>query len=115
LRFRGGSAPSHLKERTAYGRERERSAGLSQNGHLDVVRALITAKADVNEKAANGFTALNLASETGHLEVVRALVAAKADVNANQTDGETALSLATKGGFAEIVQLLKASLTLPNL
>jgi len=51
----------------------------SQNGHLEVVRALIAAKADVKAKAVNGFTALNLASETGHLEVVRALVAVKAE------------------------------------
>lgn len=54
----------------------------SQNGHLEVVRPLLDAKADVNRKTDNGFTALILASQNGHAEVVRALLAAKADVNA---------------------------------
>ena len=37
-------------------------------GHLEVVRALVAAKADVNAKAANGTTALIIASQNGHPE-----------------------------------------------
>ena len=61
------------------------------DGHLEVVQALLAAKADVNAKAANGGTALMVASQTGHLEVVQALLAAKADVNAKAANGVTAL------------------------
>jgi ankyrin repeat protein len=82
----------------------------SQNGDLEVVRALLAAKADVNAKRTDGVTALMAASLKGHLEVVRALLFAKADVNAKAANGETAMSLATKGGFLQIVLLLKASL-----
>jgi uncharacterized protein len=57
----------------------------SQNGHLEVVRALLAANADVNAKLADGFTALMIASEKGHLDVVRALLAANADVNGRST------------------------------
>ena len=65
----------------------------SQNGHFDVVQALLAAKVEVNAKSVNGETALLLASWQRHLEVVRALLAANADVNAKAADGATALAL----------------------
>jgi uncharacterized protein len=70
----------------------------SQNGYLEVVRALLAARADVNAKSARGATdamieggtALMNGSQNGYLEVVRALLAANADVNAKRKDGATA-------------------------
>jgi ankyrin repeat protein len=50
----------------------------SQNGHQEVVRALLGAQADVNAKAGNGATALMLASKNGHQEVVQLLKSAGA-------------------------------------
>ena len=39
----------------------------SENGHLEVVQALLAAKADVNAKAADGGTALIAGLAEGHL------------------------------------------------
>ena len=58
---------------------------LTESLHLEVVRALLAAKADVNAKRADvdgNDTALTLASSNGNLEMVQALLAAIADVDA---------------------------------
>ena len=81
----------------------------SWGGRLDVVRVLLTAKADVNAKRTDGRTALCMASLDGHLEVVKALVAANADVNARTADGATALTIASQKGHRGVVQFLNAS------
>jgi ankyrin repeat protein len=88
----------------------------SENGHLEVVRTLLAAKADVNATTASGATALILASQQGHLEVVRALLDANADVNAEEDPcrrngtghcGDTALSKASLNRHGEVMDLLK--------
>jgi len=56
----------------------------SYYGHLDVVQALLAAKADVNatrSSKGDGDTALTLAVQKGHVEVVQALLAAKANID----------------------------------
>ena len=54
----------------------------SDQGYLEMVKALVTAGADVNARTWNGVTALMFACQQyGHLEVVQALVAAHADPN----------------------------------
>jgi ankyrin repeat protein len=78
----------------------------SEFGHLDVVRVLLDAKAEVNAKMNNGGTALILASSYGHLDVVRALLDAKADANAKAGNGGMALMLASEKGHFEVVQAL---------
>src|ERR1035438_7943590 len=47
----------------------------AQEGHHEVVRALLAAKADVNAKMDDGTTALMMAARGGHQDVVRALLA----------------------------------------
>jgi ankyrin repeat protein len=81
----------------------------SQQGHQEIVRALLDAKADVNAKAGNGATALMLAARAGNQEIVRALLDARADVNAKDNVGATALILASLKGHQEVVQLLKGA------
>jgi ankyrin repeat protein len=71
--------------------------------HLETVVALLVAKADVNAKADNGFTALMAASESGDPEIARTLLAAKADINAKTDDGRTALMEASISGNPEVV------------
>jgi ankyrin repeat protein len=45
----------------------------SQMGQLRAVHALLAAKPDVNAKAANGATAMTLASKYQHQEVIKIL------------------------------------------
>lgn len=79
-------------------------------GHVQDVRRLLVAKADVNAaRTTDGVTPLIVASQEGHTEVVQLLLAAKADVNAASVDGRTPLWVASSKGYAEIVQLLLAA------
>ncbi len=82
----------------------------SANGHLEVVQALLAAKADVNAKRGNdskdGATALTLAALNGHLNVVQALLAAKADVNAGS---RPALYIAAMIDNLDMVKVLLAA------
>ncbi|KAJ5971338.1 uncharacterized protein N7479_001256 [Penicillium vulpinum] len=79
-------------------------------GRLEVVQALLAAKAHVNISSAEngGQTALQAAAGGGHLEVVQALLAAKAYVNRSPSTngGQTALQAAAGGGHFEVVQAL---------
>jgi ankyrin repeat protein len=79
----------------------------SQNGHHEVVQALIAAKANVNANSEDGATALIMASKNGHQEVVQTLINAKASVNAKARNGITALTMASKNGHLKVVQLPK--------
>jgi ankyrin repeat protein len=47
----------------------------ARNGHLEVVRLLLAAGADVNAKSSNGDTAMMVAAGKGHTEVVQVLLA----------------------------------------
>jgi ankyrin repeat protein len=64
---------------------------------------------EVNKSAADGATALMVASQYGHVEVVRLLLA-RQDVEVNETgqNGVTALMLASHIGQLEVVRLLLA-------
>ena len=83
----------------------------SSNGHLEVVHALLAAKADINATRGptlrvhpgDGATALALASQNGHLDVVRALLAARANVNAGSIPP---LYFATTAGNLDMVKVL---------
>ncbi|CAI7590492.1 unnamed protein product [Penicillium glandicola] len=87
-------------------------------GRLEMVQALLAAKAEVNVPASEPFgqTALQAAVREGHLEVVQALLAAKADPNASAAEhGQKALQVAVGGGQLEIVQALLAAKAEVNL
>lgn len=76
-------------------------------GRLEVVQALLAAKANVNavnSEQRDGETALGRAVQKGHVEVVRALVAAKADVE--RCCGDGALYYAARAGNLEMVKAL---------
>jgi ankyrin repeat protein len=66
----------------------------SCEGHLEVVKTLLAAKAEVNKSSDEGWTPLLGASCEGHLEVVKTLLAAKAEVNKSNTGGQTPLAIA---------------------
>jgi len=69
----------------------------SSEGHVEVVKQLIAAKADINGKDKDGTTALMAAAARGHLAIVTELLNAKAEVNTQNTDGHTALMFAYNG------------------
>jgi hypothetical protein len=59
--------------------------GAAWNGHVEAIRALVAAGAEV-VLAANGDTALNVAARRGHVEAARALVEAGAEVEVNHAN-----------------------------
>ena len=99
----------------------------SQRGNLEIVQALLDAKADVNAKSVvgadkttiraegfdevwfNGGTALMYASFNNNLPVVKALLAAKADVNASKDNRMTALMIACVSGNLDVARALLAA------
>ena len=82
----------------------------AQEGHTEIVKALLAAGAAVNAKDQEGRTALDLAAQEGHTETVKALLAADAAVNTkDDLFGSTALELAAAEGHTGIVRLLKAA------
>ena len=77
--------------------------GVAEYGHLEVVKLLLTAGADVH--ALNNY-ALRWAATNGHTEVVELLLAAGADVHALNN---YALRWAATNGHTEVVELLLAA------
>eukprot|EP00439_Symbiodinium_sp_Y106_P036751 s681_g4.t1 len=93
----------------------------SANGHLEVVRVLLTAGAHKHcSERGNGKTALILASEGGHkdivqLPVVRLLLRSGAKTNGRGRVGKTALMLASQSGRLELVVLFLRAHAAKNL
>ncbi len=78
----------------------------AQNGHLDVVKALLVKGVNVNMKNEKGVTALMFATQNGHTEIVKELIANDADVNMKSGHGWTALMFAAQNGHTETVRVL---------
>jgi ankyrin repeat protein len=82
----------------------------ANNGSLEVVKALVKHKAQVNQPDAFKATALMMAAGKGHKAVVEFLLASGADAKAKDDDGKDALAAAKESGNAEVVKLLEAKL-----
>jgi uncharacterized protein len=84
----------------------------AHRGHVEIVRALIAAKAPLNQVNNLGWTALLEAvvlgnGGTNHTAVVEALVKAGADVNVPDRHGTTALGHARTRGYSQIARILE--------
>jgi ankyrin repeat protein len=78
-----------------------------QNGHLPVVRLLLSRGANIHQAANDdGFTALIIACQNGHLPVVQLLLTRGADIHQAAKQGQTALMMACENGHLPVVQLL---------
>ncbi|XP_049910413.1 ankyrin repeat domain-containing protein 29 isoform X3 [Epinephelus moara] len=82
----------------------------AQEGHVNVIRQLLSSGAKVNQAREDGTAALWMAAQMGHSEVVRVLLLRGADRDADRQDGSTALfKAAYKGHNSVIEELLKFS------
>jgi uncharacterized protein len=84
----------------------------AQLGFVDIVRALIEAKADIDHVNGRGWTALITAVVLGngkkeHLEIVEALVTARADGDIKDHQGKMAIDYARGRGYADMVRILE--------
>jgi uncharacterized protein len=84
----------------------------AHRGHVEIVRALIAAKAPLNHVNNLGWTALLEAIVLGnggnnYTAIVDALVKANADVNVPDRNGTTALGHARKRGYSQIARILE--------
>ena len=81
----------------------------ARNGDLPAVRMLLASRANVNEHARDGSTAILWAAYHSNLEMARALIAAGAAVNTPNHYGITPLLQASRSGDATLIAaLLKA-------
>lgn len=81
----------------------------TEDGCVDVVKALLDGRASPELNNSEGSTALHQAADGGHLEVARLLLAARASANATSLDGETPITCAESAGHNDIVELLRSS------
>mmetsp|Transcript_26125 Transcript_26125/g.56407 ORF Transcript_26125/g.56407 Transcript_26125/m.56407 type:complete len:184 (-) Transcript_26125:915-1466(-) len=85
----------------------------AEMGEIDRVLALIEEGANVNQRTADGWTALIMASKEGHVQVVQALLEAGAEPNPPIV-GHTALRGATLAGHETCVRVLLNAKADPN-
>jgi ankyrin repeat protein len=78
-------------------------------GNTEQVRALIAEGAPLEQRDADGRTALLLATHANHVEVARLLIAAGADVNAKDGIHDTPFLYTGAEGRNEILELILAS------
>ncbi|CAL5227450.1 g10416 [Coccomyxa viridis] len=80
----------------------------ARSGHLEAVRMLIKAGANVNMTTSAGkATPLHRAAYMGHSAVAEALLHSGADASLQDADGQTALDKAAAQGHGHMIQLLR--------
>lgn len=78
----------------------------SQNGHLPIVKVLLSNRADVNKSDWKKDTPLNAACSRSHAEVVEALLAARCDKEKQNRSGNGPLNTAVVANSPTIVRML---------
>lgn len=86
-----------LPEMAAYGR-----------GGEAMVRLLLAAGAEVDERTSGGYTPLVIAAGRGYTDVVKVLLEAGADIQAVGASKRTAKSLAYERGYVETARLIES-------
>ncbi len=76
--------------------------------HIEVVRVLLAAGANVNVRSAGAATPLHKAAMNGNAEIAALLLDRGADMNATRANGHTPLTDAEEKGHAAVVELFKA-------
>lgn len=86
----------------------------ANNGHTDIVLALLKVGADVNTLNDDRSTPLMLAAFKGHIQIVSVLIQAGADVNAVNKSGRNVLIQAVGRGHKDVVLALLQAGADPN-
>ncbi|MBI5817915.1 MAG: ankyrin repeat domain-containing protein [Verrucomicrobia bacterium] len=79
------------------------------SGHMELVRLLLSYKADINAKGDRGGTPLAMAIMQKNLPMAEFLIACNANVNNREKSGHTPLHWAAGGGSLPLIQLLLAN------
>lgn len=80
--------------------------GAARDGNKDVVRILLEADVDLDDRTELGWTALHRAAYNAHYEVTRMLLDSGLQINSIDKDGWTALHIAVSEGYPDIVEVL---------
>jgi len=83
-------------------------------GHLNVMKALIAAQADPNQRE-GARTSLYMAAAFNQLDAARLLLSAGAWIDHTSSGGPTPLMVAAERGFLKMLELLLASHPTPNV
>lgn len=75
--------------------------------HLEIVRMLAAAGADVNSRQESGWTPLHAAAQSGDTDLAQLLISLGADVKMRADNNQSALDLALTKGHQQVVQLLE--------
>ena len=78
----------------------------SSEGHLDIVKHLLTVNVDINAQAEDGTTAVYRASANGQSEVVSTLLKYGADPNIPARNGYVPIIVASYKGYDKVVECL---------
>jgi uncharacterized protein len=98
----------------AYSDNHERNtalhAALAGRGSLRIVSRLLAVGADVNARAAGGYTPLHIAAFGGDVAMMSALLAHGAAPDARADDGKTALGIVDEQGHTEAARRLRGEM-----
>ena len=78
----------------------------ASEGHIEVVKTLLSFDANINAKTKMGRTPLHITVLRGNLEMTKALLSAGANINAPDKEFSTPLHYASEHGFIKIIEEL---------
>lgn len=74
------SKEREINNRTSFNKRATKKLNQAiKNGNLEVVKSIILARANVNDKTKNGWTPLHLAVKRGHAKIIKILIDAGAN------------------------------------